>query len=86
MNGSSISHDWAKIRDKKQEEKKKQIELNSRTGIFFALHTALQWNFLFPPFYSIDEEKKKRESSRSGSLNDLHLPPFLSYCRSQKIL
>jgi len=23
--------------------------LNNRTGIFFALHTALQWNSLLPP-------------------------------------
>jgi len=58
MNGSYISHDWAKIRDKKNKKKKKKIELNSRTGIFCALHTAPQWNFLFLPFYSIEEKKR----------------------------
>lgn len=43
MNGSSISHDWANVRDKKNNKKK----LNNRTGIFCALHTAPQWNLLF---------------------------------------
>ena len=56
MNGSSISQDWAKVRDKKNKKKKKEIDLNSRTGILCALHTALQWNFLFPLFYSIEEK------------------------------
>lgn len=42
--GSSISHDWAKLKDKKN--KKKKMELNNRTGISM-LHTAPQWNLLY---------------------------------------
>jgi hypothetical protein len=67
MNGSSISHDWVKVKEKNQNNKKKKIELNNRTGIFFcAVHTASQWNFFFPLF----RRRKKIESIRSRSLND----------------
>lgn len=49
MNGSFLSIyrtiGWIKVRGNQNNNKK--IELNNRTGIFFTLHTALQWIFFF---------------------------------------
>jgi hypothetical protein len=54
------------VRRKEIKNKKKKIELNNRTGIFCALHTALEWNLLFP----FIEERENIGSIRPKSLND----------------
>lgn len=43
----------------------KKIELNNRTGIFFALHTAIEWNLLS---FSV-EQRENLELIRSRSVN-----------------
>lgn len=48
------------IKNNKINSTKKKIELNNRTGIFCALHTALQWNSLLPFLPYIEEIEKKK--------------------------
>lgn len=60
-----LSHTIGRRKEIKNTNKKK-IELNNRTGIFCALHTALEWNLLF----SSVEERENIGSIRPRSLND----------------
>ena len=80
MKGSSILHDWVKVRDKKNIRKKNRIVQPYRHLLCIRLYNGIYFFF----FFSSILLKKEIESIRSGSLND----PFttLPFVGVKKIL